>query len=209
MKPNKILVFLFFSFFLLSMFGCGSDETKMVYIDMGSGADSDNGETDDTDPELDPGEMTGEELYDNYCAACHGSKENTNIIVKTAEEFKKHIDLGTGGMDTDALAALTQEQLESIADYLTDATETDAFAVTTDYYGKVSYNAYCSTCHGSGESTTADPVSVEAITTAIDSGMGGTDISSLDALTDDDLREIADYLNQLIECADGSNFSFE
>lgn len=153
------------------------------------GNDSDD-DDDDGNGGGTPSEMTGAELYQEYCLSCHGSLEFSNILVKTAEEFDHHIQAGTGGMGTDELKALTEEQLQSIADALNGDTGESPAAKS----GEELYLEYCKSCHGIIEFNNILVKTVEEFKLHIRSNTGGMGSDELKALTDEQLQAIADAL---------------
>ncbi len=73
----------------------------------------------------------GQTLYLTYCNSCHSGMP---VKTKTIEAFQTAIDTNKGGMGTDALKALTTDQLASIVSYLTGGntgTTPDAFTFTS------------------------------------------------------------------------------
>ncbi|WP_405228154.1 DUF4382 domain-containing protein [Lentisalinibacter sediminis] len=61
----------------------------------------------------------GEALYAANCAeACHGALAETDVGGATADEIEAAIDGNRGGMGTEALQALTREEIEAIASVL-------------------------------------------------------------------------------------------
>jgi mono/diheme cytochrome c family protein len=196
MKPGKLLIFMMLSVFLFLMSGCGSDET--VYLsDYGIGTDTgtDDPGTDnpvpdpdpDPDPDptpVDPDTLSGVELYDTYCASCHGDMESTNIIIISAEEFQTQIDLGTGGMGSAELKALSIANLTTIENALNGVVD-----------GEYLYNTYCASCHMAKENTTVIIKDAVEFDKEIDLGTGGMGSAELQALTMEELEGIADYLN--------------
>lgn len=62
------------------------------------------------------GSASGQSLYDQYCASCHGSGSSSNKIGATASRIQTAISQNQGGMGS--LSFLTSSQIDSIASYL-------------------------------------------------------------------------------------------
>lgn len=132
----------------------------------------------------DPSEMDGDELYTAYCQSCHGDKASTTVNNQTVSDFKAAITDGTGGMDTDSLKALTDAQLQLIADVLVAAGGGSGGGSASD--GQTIFTASCS-CHNS---LTISTPTLAATKTAISGNEGGMGAITL---TDDQIEAALNY----------------
>ncbi|MGD9807059.1 MAG: cytochrome c [Deferribacterales bacterium] len=136
--------------------------------------------------------IDGEALYAQLCAGCHSAIATNNILTPTVEALSHAIQTGEGGMDSSALTALTEEELEAIIDALTGGDGGAEEPAGDD--GETLYSANCQSCHQAKASTTVDGTTLDSYKSAISLGIGGMDTPSLEALTDEQLQAIIDYL---------------
>jgi len=62
--------------------------------------------------------LDGVALYAEFCAVCHGTLDDTDVDGESAGAIQSAIDNDVGGMGTDALMALTPEEVAAIAEAL-------------------------------------------------------------------------------------------
>ena len=137
------------------------------------------------------GTSTGEQLYNQNCAGCHGPGGTGGFAIpvtnKTANDIATAIanDIGTMGSIT-----LIFADIQLIADYLAVGGTTPP--PTT---GEGLYDVYCAFCHGAGGAgATAIPV-IGATVTLITRGINTVASMSSINLSLENIQLISDYLN--------------
>ena len=108
------------------------------------------------DPTDKPVSSQGQELYDQYCAACH--PVSASLANRTAEQ----INTAIAGVDSMNSITLTANELQFIVDFLAGGGGTPP-PVPTD--GEGLYNTFCITCHS--DASALAQRSVTQIETAI------------------------------------------
>jgi len=133
-----------------------------------------------------PGPVDGAALYNNNCASCHGSLDNSQVSGSSASKIQNAIDGNKGSMGY--LSTLSGAEVQMIADALNGVTTTPPG--TTD--GAALYASDCAGCHGSLSSSSKAGRSAAAIQGAIDGNVGG--MGYLSILTTTEVQAIADAL---------------
>jgi len=145
-----------------------------------------------------PAPVTGQDLYNNYCLACHGPGGTGGIYEAVNGESASSI---ADAIDEESLMnsiSLNSSQLEDIADYLSGeggcggggCGGTPPPPAPTD--GATLYGNSCAGCHGALASSSKLNRTASQIQAAIDANTGG--MGGLSGLTPTNVQAIADAL---------------
>ncbi len=139
-----------------------------------------------------PPPVTGQDLYNNYCLACHGPNGTGGayeaVDGSSANEIADAIDEETL-MNS---ISLNSSQLEDIADYLSGEGGGGGTPAPAPTDGVTLYGNNCSGCHSALASSTKLNRTAAQIQGAIDANTGG--MGGLTSLTPTNVQAIADAL---------------
>ncbi|MCX6117599.1 MAG: cytochrome c, partial [Proteobacteria bacterium] len=135
-------------FLILGVVVSCADATKTEAIKRLSGdANKTDGEKGPVHPGVMPGTETGDYLYGQNCASCHGQLSVSTRRGRTAEEITKAI--ATEPQMTFFQNRLSADQIAKIADSLKNVERpAQPPSVLDKSYGVTLYTNICSTCHG-------------------------------------------------------------
>jgi len=134
-----------------------------------------------------PPPVTGQELYDAYCLACHGPGGKGGLYEDVTGESASEIADAINKEPLMNSISLNSGQIQSIADYLSGSTPPPP---ATD--GPTLYANNCAACHGVLASSTKLNKTASQIQAAIDANTGG--MGGLSSLTPTEVQAIADAL---------------
>lgn len=139
-----------------------------------------------------PPPVTGEELYNNYCLACHGPNGTGGLYEDVTGESASSIADAINQEQLMNSISLNSSQLQDIADFLSGIGGGGTPPPPAPSDGPTLYSNNCSGCHGPLASSTKLDHTAAQIQAAIDANTGG--MGGLSGLTPTNVQAIADAL---------------
>ncbi len=139
-----------------------------------------------------PPPTTGQQLYNNYCLACHGPGGTGGVYEAVNGSSANEI---ADAIDEESMMnsiSLNSSQLEDIADYLSGEGGGGGTPAPAPTDGATLYGNNCSGCHGALASSSKLNRTAAQIQSAIDTNTGG--MGGLSSLTPTNVQAIADAL---------------